>query len=82
VAKPDNAPDGSLDLMMWKCIIPGKPGVCNFVSLSLSFSCFFFLFKKFYLFFLYQIGVNFNGIHHFFSIHDTRVLILICLYSN
>ncbi|KAG6749072.1 hypothetical protein POTOM_046114 [Populus tomentosa] len=26
VAKPDNAQDGSLDLMVWKCIIPGKPG--------------------------------------------------------
>ncbi|KAF9668536.1 hypothetical protein SADUNF_Sadunf14G0013700 [Salix dunnii] len=26
VARPDNAPDGSLDLMVWKCIIPGKPG--------------------------------------------------------
>jgi len=35
VAKPDNAQDGSLDLMVWKCIIPGKPGVCNFLYLSL-----------------------------------------------
>ena len=37
MARPDNAPDGSLDLMVWKCIIPGKPGVCNFLYLSLSF---------------------------------------------
>jgi hypothetical protein len=35
VAKPDNAQDGSLDLMVWKCIIPGKPGVCNFFYISL-----------------------------------------------
>eukprot|EP00270_Netrium_digitus_P011746 TRINITY_DN3748_c0_g1_i1.p1 TRINITY_DN3748_c0_g1~~TRINITY_DN3748_c0_g1_i1.p1 ORF type:complete len:163 (+),score=19.85 TRINITY_DN3748_c0_g1_i1:115-603(+) len=24
VAKPDTAPDGSTDLMAWKCILPGK----------------------------------------------------------
>ncbi|KAH8488006.1 hypothetical protein POPTR_014G024950v4 [Populus trichocarpa] len=41
VAKPDNAQDGSLDLMVWKCIIPGKPGTDwegGFFPLSLHFS--------------------------------------------
>ncbi|KAJ4850855.1 SUMO-conjugating enzyme sce1 [Turnera subulata] len=26
VARPNTAEDGSLDLMVWKCVIPGKPG--------------------------------------------------------
>ncbi|KAJ6971660.1 SUMO-conjugating enzyme SCE1-like [Populus alba x Populus x berolinensis] len=41
VAKPDNAQDGSLDLMVWKCIIPGKPGTDwegGFFPLTLHFS--------------------------------------------
>ncbi|XP_071735169.1 SUMO-conjugating enzyme SCE1-like [Rutidosis leptorrhynchoides] len=26
VAKPESLPDGNVNLMVWKCIIPGKPG--------------------------------------------------------
>ncbi|VAH50221.1 unnamed protein product [Triticum turgidum subsp. durum] len=26
VAKPETLPDGSVNLMVWRCIIPGKPG--------------------------------------------------------
>jgi hypothetical protein len=50
VAKPDNAQDGSLDLMVWKCIIPGKPGVCNFfyLSLWLFFFNYYYRFTRFY----------------------------------
>ncbi|CAK7347507.1 unnamed protein product [Dovyalis caffra] len=41
VAKPDSSPDGSLDLMVWKCIIPGKPGTDwegGYFPLTLHFS--------------------------------------------
>uniref|UniRef100_A0A453CKP6 UBC core domain-containing protein n=1 Tax=Aegilops tauschii subsp. strangulata TaxID=200361 RepID=A0A453CKP6_AEGTS len=27
VAKPETLPDGSVNLMVWRCVIPGKPGV-------------------------------------------------------
>ncbi|PON94236.1 Ubiquitin-fold modifier-conjugating enzyme [Trema orientale] len=41
VAKPETAPDGSVNLMVWQCIIPGKPSTDweggNF-PLSLHFS--------------------------------------------
>ncbi|XP_044967401.1 SUMO-conjugating enzyme SCE1-like isoform X1 [Hordeum vulgare subsp. vulgare] len=26
VAKPETLPDGSVNLMLWRCVIPGKPG--------------------------------------------------------
>ncbi|SPT19335.1 unnamed protein product [Triticum aestivum] len=26
VAKPETLPDGSVNLMVWRCVIPGKPG--------------------------------------------------------
>ncbi|GJN26650.1 hypothetical protein PR202_gb14599 [Eleusine coracana subsp. coracana] len=26
VAKPETLPDGSADLLIWKCVIPGKKG--------------------------------------------------------
>ncbi|KAJ6709751.1 UBIQUITIN-CONJUGATING ENZYME E2 [Salix koriyanagi] len=41
VAKPDNAPDGSLDLMVWKCIIPGKPGFTRngFLHIGVAMPC-------------------------------------------
>jgi ubiquitin-conjugating enzyme E2 I len=29
VAKPETLPDGSVNLMIWQCIIPGKKGVRN-----------------------------------------------------
>jgi ubiquitin-conjugating enzyme E2 I len=28
VAKPETLPDGSVNLMIWHCTIPGKAGVC------------------------------------------------------
>ncbi|KAF9668537.1 hypothetical protein SADUNF_Sadunf14G0013800 [Salix dunnii] len=37
VAKPDIAQDGSLDLMTWKCIIPGKPG--GFLHMGWEWLC-------------------------------------------
>jgi hypothetical protein len=27
VAKPETLPDGSVNLMVWKCVVPGKEGV-------------------------------------------------------
>jgi ubiquitin-conjugating enzyme E2 I len=27
VAKPETLPDGTVNLMVWKCVIPGKQGV-------------------------------------------------------
>lgn len=29
VAKPETLPDGSVNLMVWHCTIPGKAGVSN-----------------------------------------------------
>lgn len=36
VAKPETALDGSVNLMIWHCTIPGKPGVSYSVINSLS----------------------------------------------
>lgn len=36
VAKPETAPDGSVNLMIWQCIIPGKPGVSPFIYFLLD----------------------------------------------
>lgn len=33
MAKPDSGPDGSVNLMVWQCIIPGKPGVSSLLLL-------------------------------------------------
>uniref|UniRef100_A0A7N2KRK8 UBC core domain-containing protein n=1 Tax=Quercus lobata TaxID=97700 RepID=A0A7N2KRK8_QUELO len=30
VAKPETCTDGSVNLMVWQCIIPGKPGTFNY----------------------------------------------------
>ncbi|KAJ0085901.1 hypothetical protein Patl1_08907 [Pistacia atlantica] len=43
VAKPETAKDGSVNLMVWECTIPGKPGVSTdweggFFPLTLHFS--------------------------------------------
>ncbi|RCV35073.1 hypothetical protein SETIT_7G210000v2 [Setaria italica] len=27
VAKPETLPDGTVNLMVWKCVIPGKEGI-------------------------------------------------------
>lgn len=35
MAKPETGPDGSVNLMVWQCSIPGKPSVsffCHIVS--------------------------------------------------
>ncbi|CAD6259896.1 unnamed protein product [Miscanthus lutarioriparius] len=37
VAKPETLPDGSVNLMVWKCVIPGKEGAL-FGGLVLRFS--------------------------------------------
>lgn len=39
VAKPENLPDGTVNLMVWHCTIPGKAGVSipkNFFSVFIS----------------------------------------------
>lgn len=28
MAKPETLPDGTINLMVWHCTIPGKTGVC------------------------------------------------------
>ncbi|KAF8404983.1 hypothetical protein HHK36_009878 [Tetracentron sinense] len=41
VAKPESAPDGSVNLMVWQCTIPGKPGTDwegGYFPLTLHFS--------------------------------------------
>ncbi|KAI3922435.1 hypothetical protein MKX01_039872 [Papaver californicum] len=41
VAKPETAPDGSVNLMTWQCTIPGKPGTDwegGYFPLTLHFS--------------------------------------------
>ncbi len=40
-AKPQTNPDGSMNLMVWDCGIPGKPGVrmIRYVQYSYSFVC-------------------------------------------
>ncbi|KAK8585003.1 hypothetical protein V6N13_138945 [Hibiscus sabdariffa] len=41
VAKPETAPDGSVNLMVWQCVIPGKQGTDwegGYFPLTLSFS--------------------------------------------
>lgn len=30
MAKPETGPDGSVNMMVWQCIVPGKPGVSPF----------------------------------------------------
>lgn len=34
MAKPETASDGSVNLMVWQCIIPGKPSVSLLLFLS------------------------------------------------
>jgi hypothetical protein len=34
VAKPATLPDGSVNLMVWKCVVPGKEGVSHYSQLS------------------------------------------------
>lgn len=40
MAKPESLPDGSVNLMIWQCTIPGKTGVS---SLHISFFDFVFV---------------------------------------
>jgi hypothetical protein len=37
VAKPETLPDGTVNLMVWKCVIPGKQGVRYRYDLVLSY---------------------------------------------
>jgi hypothetical protein len=33
VAKPETLPGGSVNLMVWKCVVPGKEGVSHYSQL-------------------------------------------------
>jgi hypothetical protein len=39
VAKPETLPDGSVNLMIWKCDIPGKKGVRKYMHLFFAKHC-------------------------------------------
>ena len=44
MAKPEMLPDGQVNLMVWQCTIPGKPGVSSHLHEN-SFFFFLFFFK-------------------------------------
>ena len=37
MAKPETGPDGSVNMMVWQCTIPGKTGVSSFNIYLLSY---------------------------------------------
>jgi hypothetical protein len=39
VAKPETLPDGSVNLMIWQCVIPGKKGVRKYLHLFFAQHC-------------------------------------------